>query len=234
MRILIAVCGSISAYKSIDIVRALVKEGHQIKVVLSKGAENFVVPQVFRYLGAESVHASDSDFKYPSSKADKGTVLHIELAKWCERLIVCPLSANTLAKIVTGEASTLLTSIFLALPKDRPCIFYPAMNSEMYTHPFVIENFKKLKSLPNAFIFPTQKGILACGDIGPGKLLETEKIIETIPTINPFSNKEKLTILISTGATISPLDPVRFLTNSSSGETGYIFAKKALSLLDIK
>lgn len=230
MRILLNVCGSISAYKALDISRGLVKSGHQVRVILSQGAKQFVVPQVFKYLGVEEVYLPEDDFKYPVTSS-QGTVLHIELSKWCEKFVVAPLSANTLSKFAHGEASDLMLSTFLALSKDVSILLFPAMNEKMLENPLVKENFSKLERLfPNLMICPTEYGELACGDVGKGKLLEVAKIIEIIPNISPLKIENQKHILITTGATMAPLDPVRYLTNSSSGITGYYLALRSLSL----
>ena len=226
MKILLSVCGSISAYKSIDLARALVNNGHEVKVVLTKGALNFVVPNVFTYLGVEDVYRSEDDFTHKK-------VLHVELARWAEILVIAPLSANTLSRLARGEASDLLTSIFLAFEPTKPIGVFPAMNTMMLKHPFTQENFaelKKLSSLNNLFVSPTNSGILACEEIGEGKLPRVEEIAELIPLLRPPFNlaEKRKKIVISTGATISPIDPVRYLTNSSSGITGFYLAQVAL------
>ncbi len=227
MKILLAVCGSISAYKSLDIARGLVNNGHKVKVILTKGAQNFVIPQVFTYLGVEDVYLNEDDFKNKN-------VLHVELARWCDTLSIAPLSANTLSRLARGEASDLLTSIFLALDSHKTISVFPAMNSLMLKHPFTQENLAeltKLKSLKNVFISPTNSGVLACNEIGEGKLPDVSELIELIPILKtPFDDEMiRKKIIISTGATISPIDPVRYLTNSSSGITGFHLAKSALA-----
>lgn len=226
MKILLCICGSISAYKSIDIARGLVNKGYSVKVVLTRGALQFVLPQIFTYLGVEEVYLDDADFKNKN-------VLHIELARWCDTQVIAPLSANTLSRLARGEASDLLTSVFLALDPKKSVLIFPAMNTLMLNHPFTKENFsevKKLKTLDNVFISNTNSGILACNEVGSGKLLKVEEILELIPTLKaPFNNTlPRKKIVITTGATISPLDPVRYLTNSSSGITGFHLAVAAL------
>jgi phosphopantothenoylcysteine decarboxylase/phosphopantothenate--cysteine ligase len=228
MNILLAVSGSISAYKAFDLTRAFIHRGHNVRVVLTEGALQFVIPQVFRYLGAEAVWGPRDDFAFPASE-QKGAVLHVELAKWADRLIIAPLSANTLSRLVRGEAHDLLSSLFLALPQGKPVLAYPAMNTHMLNHPFVQDNLSalsRLRTLPNCFIHPTLFGELACGDIGEGKLPEVDRIVETALAFSAKKTGKRL--LISTGATIAPLDPVRYLTNSSSGITGLAFAREAL------
>jgi phosphopantothenoylcysteine decarboxylase/phosphopantothenate--cysteine ligase len=226
MKILLTVCGSISAYKSLDLVRGLINNGHSVKVVLTNGAKQFVVPEVFGYLGAEEVYLDNADFNHKK-------VLHVELARWCDIFVIAPLSANSLSRLAKGAADDLLTSVFLAIEPSKTIAIFPAMNSLMLNHPFVIENFNelhKLKTLKNVFVSSTNSGVLACDEIGAGKLPTVSEILELIPTLKaPFIEKESpIKVVISTGATLTPLDPVRYLTNSSSGITGYHLAVAAL------
>ncbi|TDJ05340.1 MAG: bifunctional phosphopantothenoylcysteine decarboxylase/phosphopantothenate--cysteine ligase CoaBC [Deltaproteobacteria bacterium] len=228
MRILLNVCGSISAYKSVDIARGLVKAGHQVRVILTKGAQEFVVPQVFKYLGVEEVYRHDDDFKYPDKVSDPGTVLHIELAKWAETFVVAPLSANTLANLANGNANDLLTTVFLALDNETTIALYPAMNSNMLANQMVVYNFDKLQDIfPNILILPSEQGELACGDTGFGKLPQVDKIVATLPYLTTKNTGKN--ILITTGPTKAPLDSVRYLTNSSTGITGFHLALEAIS-----
>ena len=226
MNILIGVCGSVSSYKMLDVVRKLTQSGHTIRVVMTESAKKFVVPQSFHYLGAEAVYMAEDDFK-PSEKT---TFLHIELARWCDKLIVAPLTANTLAKLVHGEASDLLSSVFITMGQDKPILVFPAMNSHMLDHPFTRRNLarlQKLKSLPQILVHPTGTGVLACGEKGHGKLASVEEII-TWTEIFQYHSQPGKNILITTGATLSPLDPIRYLTNASSGLTGLYLAKECL------
>ena len=234
MKILIGICGSVSAYRILDVVRGLVKNGHKVRVILTRGAEKFVVPQCFHYLGAQAVYMATDDFVPSAGKGEGSSFRHIELADWCDKFVLAPLSANTLAKLAQGEASDLLSSIFITLKQNKPIIVFPAMNTNMLQHPFVRDNFKqmaRLKSLPQLLVHPTGSGQLACGEWGKGKLASVEEIMTWIEIFQYFpetSNPLKK-ILITTGATLSPLDPVRFLTNASSGLTGFYLAKEALS-----
>lgn len=225
MRILLGVSGSISAYKSLDIARGLIKKGHEVKVILTEGALKFVVPEVFTYLGVSDVYKAQDDFAHKN-------VLHIDLARWCDVFAIAPISANTLSRLAQGQASDLLSSVFLALEPHKNTLLFPAMNTNMLHHPFTeknIEDIKKLKTLKNLFVSPTDAGILACEEVGLGKLPSVDEIVEMIPTmIKPLISNNQKTILITTGATIVPLDPVRYLTNSSSGITGYYLAEAAL------
>ena len=225
MNILLAVTGSISAYKTIDLSRELVKRGHTVRVIVTSGAKKFLVPELYGYLGVEKFYQPEEDFLHTN-------VLHVDLVKWADTFIIAPLSANTLARLVRGEASDLLTSVFLAYPKTKPLLVFPAMNTNMLHHPFIQENFQqltKLGSLKNIFISKTKTGLLACGDEGEGKLPDVNEIIYLTETINPLNFKNEK-ILISTGASVVPIDPVRYLTNSSSGVTGFELAQCFLSL----
>jgi len=231
VNILLAVCGSISAYRCHDLVRQLAKNGHHVRVILTSGAKKFVVPQVFKYLGAQDVYEPQSDFEYPQpGNHSSQNVLHVELAKWSDQFVIAPLSANSLSRLVRGEASDLMSSVFLAWHSDKPILIFPAMNTHMLEHPFTKENFdtlKKIDSLKNVFIHPTDSGLLACGDEGDGKLPSVEKIYQSIVSFpREKSNKR---ILITAGASQAPLDPVRYVTNPSTGETGYQLAAEALS-----
>lgn len=219
MKVLIGVSGSISCYKAYDLCRSFVKNGHEVKVVLTSGAEKMIKGDLFRYLGAQEVYSSGDDFN--TTKIGAKNVIHIELAEWADRIIIAPLSANTLAKIAAGMATDLLTSVVLA-GHNRPLLLFPAMNTKMLENPITRSNFEKLKSLLPCFVAETAEGILACGDEGKGKLLPVEKIFYQTLAYQPQLQEKE--VLISTGATISSLDPFRFLTNASSGKTGFELA----------
>jgi phosphopantothenoylcysteine decarboxylase/phosphopantothenate--cysteine ligase len=225
MNILLGVCGSISAYKAIDIARGLIKQGYKIKVILTQGALKFVVPEVFKYLGVEEVYLPEDDFHYK-----KTGVLHVDLSRWADKLAIAPLSANTLANLASGGAHDLLGSLFLALDQKTPIVLYPAMNSKMLNNPLVTANLDRLEQLfPQLTIIPPAFGELACQELGPGKLPPVNDIVETLPYLGASKKTGKKKILITTGATCAPLDPVRFMTNPSSGLTGYYLALEAIS-----
>ncbi|EQC52380.1 bifunctional phosphopantothenoylcysteine decarboxylase/phosphopantothenate--cysteine ligase CoaBC [Bacteriovorax sp. DB6_IX] len=223
MKIILGVCGSIAAYKSIDLARGLSKKGHEVKVILTKGALEFLKPEVFGYLGIDYFLSLD-DF-------ENRNVLHIDLAKWCDHLLIYPTSANTLANLAFGKADDLLTSVFLAKRDETTTSIFPAMNTYMYRHPLTQENMDLLQRIHkagNLFIHPPAAGKLACGDQGEGKAPSIDKVINCIEAINPKITNESKRVLITTGATIAPIDPVRFVTNSSSGKTGYELAVESL------
>jgi phosphopantothenoylcysteine decarboxylase/phosphopantothenate--cysteine ligase len=225
MNILLGVTGSIANYKSFDVVRKLIKNGHSVKVVLTKGALEFIKPETFRYLGANSVYLPNDDF-IPEYLKPGATVLHIELAKWTDKMVIAPASANTLSRLANGITNDLLSSIFTALGK-RPVLIFPAMNTEMWKNERIQEQKLKLETLSHVGIVHPVSGLLACGDIGAGKFPETNSVVDLIECYNPMNNKNKK-IVITAGATASPLDPIRYITNPSSGKMGLSIAKAFL------
>jgi phosphopantothenoylcysteine decarboxylase/phosphopantothenate--cysteine ligase len=225
MKILLGITGSIASYKSYDVARLLVKNGHQVKVILTAGALEFITPATFRYIGVEAVYLPTDDF-VPSHLQQNATVLHIELVKWADKFVIAPASANTLSRLALGITSDLLTSVFLAFGKKNILIF-PAMNTEMWNNPRIQEHTNKLQSLPHLGMINPITGLLACGDTGAGKFPEVHSVVDLIETYAPLAKKNK-TVVITAGATASPLDPVRFLTNPSSGRMGLAVAKSFL------
>ncbi len=226
MKILLGVTGSIAAYKAYDACRMMIKDGHEVIVVLTKGALRFIKKETFTYLGAKRVFSHEDDF---TEQLFDGPVLHISLAKWCEKIIILPLSANTLAKIAHGQADDLLTSTLLS-SSETPVLLYPAMNTQMLLHKRTAQNISLLKEFPYYHFHSTDEGLLACGDTGEGKLPALEKIktlYEWLPACSLEESQVKK-ILITTGATISPIDPVRYITNGSTGITGMYMARKFL------
>ncbi|HAZ11820.1 MAG: hypothetical protein A2X86_07790 [Bdellovibrionales bacterium GWA2_49_15] len=225
--ILIGVTGSVAAYRMLDVTRGLTKAGHKVRIILTKGGMEFVRPEVFKYLGADAVYGPQDDFKSAANNDLPGPVLHINLAKWADRMVLAPLSANTLAKMAHGMADDLLCSVVLARRQGTPLLLYPAMNTLMWNNPMVQENCQRLQRSPEVFLHPPLEGELVCGDEGQGKLPSVETLLDTIPFATPLKSIAKPAILISTGATVVPLDPVRFLTNPSSGVTGFFLAQEA-------
>ena len=233
MNLLLAVSGSIACYKSFDLLRSLLKEGHCVRVVLTKGALNFLKPEMFTYLGAEKVYGPLDDFNLEKTDNMNSKVLHVELAKWLDKLVIYPASANTISNLAFGRCEDLLGGIFLAKKEHKPTIIFPAMNTLMYRHPITKENLDLLSRIDktnDTFICPPISGELVCKENGEGKVQEVEvakDLIETTIAKNQLVSKK---ILITTGATIAPIDPVRYVTNPSSGKTGYQLAKKYLAL----
>ncbi len=224
MKIVLGVCGSIAAYKTYDLLRSLIKNGHQVRVVLTQKAQSLVHAQMFRYLGADDVWCDQREWQ-----GNEHEIGHIQLARWADQLVLCPLTANTMGLMAHGLSPNLLTSLFLAFERYKPILAFKAMNTQMLTNPLVQENEEKLTSLlPNLFIHPSSFGKLACQEQGQGKLPTIEEIVALIESTS-LTRKNKR-ILITTGATIAPLDPVRYLTNPSSGMTGFYLAKDYLKM----
>ncbi len=225
MKYLLAVSGSIASFKSYDVARQLVKNGHEVKVVLTQGALEFIKPETFRYLGVQDVFLPTDDF-VPANLDQKENVLHVELAKWAQKLIIAPASANTMARLSLGLNNDLLGSLYLAYGK-KPVLFFPAMNTEMWNHPRTQEHLTALKHLSHVAVVNPVSGLLACGDIGQGKFPDVSAVVDLIETLDPLKKSGKK-IVVTAGATVSPLDPVRYLTNPSSGKMGVAIAKAFL------
>lgn len=219
MNILIGITGSIAAYKTPDIARALVTRGHKVKVVCSNGAAKFINPEVFKHLGVEATYKDSDDFDH------KG-VLHIDLARWADQFVILPLSANYLSKLAHGRAEGLLDSLFLSLDPSIPKVLVPAMNTKMYQNPITQENLKTLKKLKNIEIINPDSGFLACGEQGEGKMPSVESLVEVLPLL--LSKKVNKKVIVTAGATLSSIDPVRYVTNPAKGGSGYLIAKKYL------
>lgn len=226
MNVLLGITGSIASYKSFDVARLLVKSGHSVKVILTNGALEFIKPETFRYIGVEAYYLPTDDF-IPSHLSSKSTVLHIELVKWADKLVIAPASANTLSRLATGITNDLLTSVFLAFG-SKPVLVFPAMNTEMWKNSRIQEHKSKLEALPHVGVINPVSGLLACGDIGAGKFPEVTAVVDLIESYNPALNRNKK-IVVTAGATASPLDPVRYITNPSSGKMGISVAKAFLS-----
>ena len=218
-KILLCVTGSIACYKGLELLRLLQKNSFDIRVVMTTSAKKFVVPLSFEVLSEYPVY--DDLWAYHNHE-----MAHISLAKWPDLIVIAPATANTIAKIATGLADNLLCNIVLATQK--PVIIAPAMNQQMYEHISVSENIKKL-SERGYQILDTARGKQACGDIGKGKILPPRKITEEVLKFLDFKDRRKyngLSIVVTAGPTIEPIDPIRFISNHSSGKMGYAIAEQ--------
>ncbi len=216
--IVLGVTGGIAVYKAADLVSKLKKQNANVEVIMTEGAANFVTPLTFQSLSHNLVHMDM--FK----ELKNYDIEHISLAQKADVILIAPATANTIGKIANGIADNLLTTVVMA--SKAKVIFAPAMNTVMYQNPIVKENMDKLKSLGYEFIQP-QTGLLACGDYGEGKMAEPADIVEYV--ISSFIKKDLIgkRIVVTAGPTIEPLDPVRYMTNFSSGKMGYSIAKEA-------
>jgi len=218
--ILLAVSGGIAAYKSAELVRLLRKQGAKVRVVMTRSAMQFVSPLTFQALSGNPVHSEllDADQEHAMG--------HINLARWADALIIAPATANTLAKCSHGLADDLLSTLYLAA--SCPVYVAPAMNQAMWHKTVTQENIQKLKSHGVIVIGPEQ-GDQACGDTGFGRMSEPLEICKRLMAEPSAQSLSGLKILISAGPTREPLDPVRYITNRSSGKMGYALANAALN-----
>ncbi len=217
-KILIVIGGGISAYKSLDLIRLLKKDGFEIKTVLTKSGRQFVTPLSLISLSGGKVYENLFD------KQNEAEIDHISLSRWADIILVVPATANLISKLSQGKADDLASTIMLASNKD--IILVPAMNVRMWGHKATQENCKKLITYGYKFLGPTE-GMMACGEFGKGKMLSPKKIFKNIKEYfykkDIFKNK-KLRALVTTGPTREYLDPVRFISNESSGKQGYEIA----------
>ncbi|HEY8096285.1 MAG TPA: bifunctional phosphopantothenoylcysteine decarboxylase/phosphopantothenate--cysteine ligase CoaBC [Methylobacter sp.] len=217
--ILLAVSGGIAAYKSAELVRLLRKQGAIVRVVMTRSAMQFVSPLTFQALSGNPVHSELLD-------ADEENAMgHISLARWADALIIAPATANTLAKCSHGLADDLVSTLYLAA--TCPVYVAPAMNQAMWHKPVTQENIQKLKSHGVIVIGPEQ-GDQACGETGFGRMSEPLEICRRLMAEPTTQCLNGLKVLISAGPTREPLDPVRYITNRSSGKMGYALANAAL------
>lgn len=217
--ILLGVTGSIAAYKALEIISLLKKQGAEIKVIMTKSATKFVTPLSFSSLTNYPV-ACDM-FETPV----KWDIEHISLAKWADIVLLAPATANIIGKLACGIADDMLSTVLMAT--KAPILIAPAMNTAMYENIATQTNIKTLKERDIHFVEPSS-GTLACGDSGKGKLENPEVILDAIISKIAFKKDlEGLKILVTAGATIESIDPVRFITNHSTGKMGIAIAKAA-------
>ena len=220
--ILLGITGGIAAYKCPDLVRHLKKAGAQVRVVLTESASHFVAPMT---LQAVSGNAVSKELFDPTAEL---SMSHIELAKWADLVLIAPATANIIAKMANGIADDLLSTMCLATPAK--IVIAPAMNQQMYKAAATQQNLATLESR-NTLILGPDEGFQACGDIGPGRMVEPTTIVESIN--NYFQANSELagtTITITAGPTIEELDPVRYISNYSSGKMGFAIAKAAAEM----
>lgn len=218
----VGVSGGIAAYKALDVVSSLRKKDIDVRVIMTESATKFVTPLPFQSLSQNMVVTD----MFAEPKAYE--IQHISLAKRADVFLVAPATANIIGKVANGIADDMLSTTIMAT--RAKVIFAPAMNTNMYENPIVQENIKKLKKLGYEFIEPAS-GVLACGDEGKGKLANVDTIVEEV--LKSLDNKDipkdliGKNVLISAGPTHSNIDPVRFITNRSTGKMGYFLAEEA-------
>jgi phosphopantothenoylcysteine decarboxylase/phosphopantothenate--cysteine ligase len=219
-RILLGVTGGIAAYKAAYLIRRLRDAGAQVRVVMTEAAQAFIAPLTLQALSAQPVRC---DLLDPQAEAGMG---HIELARWAQRVLVAPASADFMARLAHGLADDLLATLCLAT--RAPILLAPAMNREMWLNLATQTNVRVLQERGIRLLGP-EDGEQACGDLGPGRMLEPDAILEALahPTPGPLSG---VPVLLTAGPTREPLDPVRFIGNRSSGRMGYALAEALVQL----
>jgi phosphopantothenoylcysteine decarboxylase/phosphopantothenate--cysteine ligase len=216
-KILLIICGGISAYKSLELIRLLKKQDVEVKTILTKSAKEFVTPLSVASLSQGKVY---DDLFNTENEAEMN---HISLSRWADVILVVPATANTISKLSAGSSDDLASTVILASDKD--VFLTPAMNVRMWEHPSTKQNLNKLKSYGYKIIGP-EIGDMACGEFGEGKMTEPKDIFQTIEIYFGELNKnQKLKALVTAGPTNEYIDPVRFITNKSSGKQGYALAK---------
>ena len=216
-RIVVGVTGGIAAYKACDLVSRLKKRGAQVRVVLTEHACQFVQPLTFETLSGNPAYTDSFDRKYE--------IEHVALAKWADLLLIAPATANCMAKMACGIADDLLSTTCLAV--RCPVLLAPAMNSAMWRNPATQANLALLSSRGLRFVGP-EAGHLACGDDDVGRMSEPEQIVEAVEAIlNPQRDLQGLKVLVTAGPTVERIDPVRYITNRSTGKMGYALAEAA-------
>lgn len=217
-RVLLGVGGGIAAYKAPEVVRAFRKAGAEVRVVLTRAAEEFVSPLALEVVSENRV---GKDLFDPTFEHEIG---HIELARWADVVVVAPATANLLARMRVGMADDLLTTI--ALATTAPVVVAPAMNTQMWMHPAVRENLDVLVSR-GVFVVAPDAGELACKEVGPGRMPDPDVLVEAAERALPGGLLVGLSLCVSAGPTREYFDPVRFLSNPSSGRMGYAIATAA-------
>ena len=216
-KVLLIICGGIAAYKSLELIRILRKNNNKIKTVLTKSGKEFVTPLSITSLSNEKVYTDIFDYKNESE------IDHISLSRWADVILIAPATANTISKISNGLADDLASTLVLA--SNKKIFIAPAMNVRMWEHKTNKENIKRLNEFGYRFIGP-EIGDMACGEYGEGKMSEPEKIFDSLDKYfkNIEDNKRKK-VLVTAGPTRENIDPVRFISNYSSGKQGYEIAR---------
>lgn len=221
-RILLAVTGGIAAYKAAGIVRHLIGLGAEVRVVMTASAEEFITPLTLEVLSERPVV---TELFRPGAESEIG---HIELARWPELVLIAPATANVIAKMRHGFADDLLTTILLAT--TAKILVCPAMNTQMLMHPATQENIAALRARANTHILEPDAGHLACGEVGAGRLPDPDVIEDALAMVLEPKPLAGVSMLVNAGPTREHFDPVRFLSNPSTGKMGYALATKARHL----
>lgn len=223
-RIIVGITGGIAAYKSAELTRLLIKRGAEVRVVMTDAAQEFIQPLTLQALSGNAVYTNLLD-----ESAEQG-MGHIELARWADLIVVAPATADFIARLNAGLANDLLTTLCLAT--HAPVALTPAMNEKMWHNPLTQRNVDQLKmGLPTCRLYGPASGDQACGDVGYGRMIEPLEIVERVA--EDFNESHRLSgkkVVITAGPTQESIDPVRFLSNHSSGKMGFALAEIAASM----
>ena len=220
-KILLGISGGIAAYKCAELTRRLIERGAQVQVVMTHAAKEFITPLTMQAVSGRPVSDSLLD---PAAEASMG---HIELAKWADLVLLAPATADLIARMTAGMGNDLLTTLVLAT--DAPVAVSPAMNQQMYAHPATQENIATLKRR-GCHIWGPAAGEQACGDVGMGRMLEPMQLVHRCETFFQPKPMAGRSVLITAGPTREAIDPVRYISNHSSGKMGYALAEAAAKL----
>src|SRR5262245_27943102 len=219
--VVLGLSGGIACYKAADLTRELVKAGATVQVVMTEAAEHFVTATTLQALSNRNVYTSQWDAREPNSMA------HINLTREADAVLVAPASADFIAKLVQGRADDLLSLLCLARPIERcPLLVAPAMNREMWAHPATQRNVAQLRA-DGATVLGPAAGDQACGEIGDGRMLEPEELLDEVIAFFQPKLLRGRSVLVTAGPTFEAIDPVRGLTNLSSGKMGFAIARAA-------
>ena len=219
--VVLGLSGGIACYKSAELCRALIKAGATVQVVMTEAAERFITPATLQALSGRPVFTSQWDSREPNGMA------HINLSREADAVLIAPCSADFIARLVQGRADELLSLLCLARPIDRvPLLIAPAMNREMYAHPATQRNLAQLQA-DGAILLGVGNGFQACGETGDGRMLEPEELLEDIVAFFTPKVLAGQRVLVTAGPTYEAIDPVRGITNLSSGKMGFAIARAA-------
>ncbi|MDI9331956.1 MAG: bifunctional phosphopantothenoylcysteine decarboxylase/phosphopantothenate--cysteine ligase CoaBC [Alphaproteobacteria bacterium] len=220
-RIILGLSGGIACYKAAELCRAMVKEGATVQVVMTEAAAQFITPVTMQALSGQAVYSSQWDAREPNNMA------HINLSREADALLVAPASADFMAKLIHGRADELLSLMCLARPIERvPLLLAPAMNREMWSHPATQRNILQLRA-DGAHVLGVGQGEQACGETGDGRMLEPEEILQDVVAYFKPQSLRGRRVWVTAGPTFEAIDPVRGITNLSSGKMGFAIARAA-------
>jgi len=216
--IIIGVSGGIAAYKAAELIRLFRKAGAAVRVIMTRGAQEFITPLTLQALSGQPVHTELLD-----EEAELG-MGHIELARWADAMLIAPATADIIARLASGRADDLLTTVALATP--APLWVAPAMNQQMWANPATTANIERLKERQIRITGP-DAGEQACGDVGPGRLLDPEEIVQALAKSFDLQGLAGRRVVVTAGPTREAIDPVRYISNHSSGKMGFAIARAA-------